>query len=161
VLKWRYELDQDLSRDAVNKLIISRLWIQSGIIYWLLAVSAVLLQGNSTNSYIFDNLYCPKTFHRPDHSIRRSIEYQKKNIISKPNIFTETRIQGSFRVWDSSFCNLAKTNRFVLCAVLPSYRNHLHRKSNTGQFVGVVVLVPVISSSRQTTLALAPFFYRA
>jgi hypothetical protein len=42
-------------------------------------------------------------------------------IISKSNIFTETRNQYSFQICDLSSCNLlAETNNFVLCPVLLS-----------------------------------------
>jgi hypothetical protein len=43
------------------------------------------------------NLYCPKAYHRPDHSIR-IVEYHRKIIIinHKPKIFTEFRTQDSF-----------------------------------------------------------------
>jgi hypothetical protein len=45
-----------------------------------------------------------------------------EKIIPKPNIFTETRTQGSFRVRDLCSCNfLAETNNFGLGAVLLSY----------------------------------------
>jgi hypothetical protein len=67
------------------------------------------------------NLYCPRSYYRHYHSIR-IVEYHCKiiNIINpKPNIFTETRTQGSFRVCDLSSCNLlAETNNSVLCAIL-------------------------------------------
>jgi hypothetical protein len=53
------------------------------------------------------------------------IRYVSSNItdkvIPKPNIFTETGTQGSFRVCDLSPCNLlVKTNNFGLCTVLLS-----------------------------------------
>jgi hypothetical protein len=58
------------------------------------------------------NLYCPKPYHRPAHSIR---------IVLKPVIFTETRTQNTCWVCDLSSCNLlTETNNSVLCAVLIS-----------------------------------------
>jgi hypothetical protein len=45
--------------------------------------------------------------------------------------------------------------------VFPRYRKYLYRNSNPGQFLRVVAFVPVISTLKQTTLVLAPFFYRA
>jgi hypothetical protein len=64
------------------------------------------------------NLYCSKAYHRPDHSIR-IVEYHRKIITSKPNIFTRTRTQDSSWDCDHSSCNLlAETNNFVLCAFL-------------------------------------------
>jgi hypothetical protein len=42
----------------------------------------------------------------------------EKIIISKPNIFTETRTQDSFWVCDLSSCNLAWTKKFCLGAIL-------------------------------------------
>jgi hypothetical protein len=88
-------------------------------------------------------------------------------IIPKPNIFTETLTQDSFRVCDLSSCNLvAETNSFVLCAVFlsclvselekPSYRD-----SNPRHIFGAVIFVLVISFPKQTALVLAPFFCRA
>jgi hypothetical protein len=79
---------------------------------------AVLLRGVFS---FLTNLYCPKVYHEPNHSIR-IVEYHRKIIIiiiiPKPNIFNETRIQGIFRVCDPSSCNLlAETNNFVLCVV--------------------------------------------
>jgi hypothetical protein len=65
---------------------------------------------------LLTNLHCPN---RPDYSIR-IVEYHRKKI-PKPNVFTETRTQGSFRVCDLSSCNLrAETNNFDLGAVLLS-----------------------------------------
>jgi hypothetical protein len=88
-------------------------------------VPSVLLRGILQMLTFLINLYCPKTYHRPDHSIR-IVEYHRKIIIiiiiiSKPNIFTETRTQDSLCVFDLSSCNLlAETNNFVLRAVLLS-----------------------------------------
>jgi vesicle coat complex subunit len=89
------------------------------------------------------NLCCTKVY----HSIR-IVEHHRNIfiiiiiiIISKTYIFTETRNQDCFRVCDLSSCNLlAETNNFVLYAVLlsclvSSYRNHIHRDSNPGQFL--------------------------
>jgi hypothetical protein len=53
---------------------------------------------------------------------------------------------------------------FALFFYLPqfsSYRNHLHRDLNLGQIFRVVAFVPVISSQKQTTLVLVPFFCHA
>jgi hypothetical protein len=55
------------------------------------------------------NLYCPKAYHKPDHSIR-IVEYRRKNI-PKTNIFTETRTRDRFRVFDFSSCNLVERNK--------------------------------------------------
>jgi hypothetical protein len=64
--------------------------------------------------------YCPKAYHMPDHSIR-IVEYHRKHIISKRNIFTETRIQENFRGYDRSSCNLlTETINIVFCAILLS-----------------------------------------
>jgi hypothetical protein len=52
-------------------------------------VPAVLLRGNSKNAYVyFQSLL-------PDYSIL-IVEYHRKIIIPKPNIFTKTRNQDSF-----------------------------------------------------------------
>jgi hypothetical protein len=45
--------------------------------------------------------------------------------------------------------------------LFPSYRIHSHGSTNPGQLFGVTAPVPVISSSKQTTLVLAPFYHRA
>jgi hypothetical protein len=39
-------------------------------------MSAVLLQGNLTNAYNSDHFFCPKVWHRPDHSTKIA-EYHK------------------------------------------------------------------------------------
>jgi hypothetical protein len=49
---------------------------------------------------------------------------------------------------------------FFYLASFPSYRNHLQLDSNPEQFSGIVAVVPVISSSKQSTTVLAEFFYR-
>jgi hypothetical protein len=89
-------------------------------------------------------------------------------IIRKPNIFTKTRTQDSFRVCDLSSCNLlAETNNSVLCAVLLScLASEIQKPSSPGLeprtvFIGVVAFVPVISSSKQITSVSVTFFYRA
>jgi hypothetical protein len=66
------------------------------------------------------NLYCPKAY---NGLIIRYVSLniaEKSIIIPKPSIFTKTRTQGSFRVYDLSSCNLAETNKFCLGAVLLS-----------------------------------------
>jgi hypothetical protein len=106
-----------------------------------------------------------KPYHRPEHLIH-IVEYHRK-IILKLNIFTGTRTEDSFRVVYLSSCNLfAEINNFVLCAILLSCLvSELQKPSSLGiepgQFFGVVTFVSVISSWKQTTLVLAPFFYRA
>jgi hypothetical protein len=96
----------------------------------------------------------------------RIVEYYRK-IIPQPKIFNETRTQDSFRVCDLSSCNLlSETNKFCLDAVLLlCLVLKLHRTSWSGlepkTVFGVVSFVSIISSSKQTTLVLAPFFSRA
>jgi hypothetical protein len=46
-------------------------------------------------------------------------------------------------------------------AWFPNYTNNLHRDLNQGQVFGVVASFFVIFSSKQTTLVLVTFFYRA
>jgi hypothetical protein len=81
------------------------------------------------------NLYFPKAYRRPDHSIRIA-EYHGKIIIIIPqhNIYTETRTQDSLRVCDLSFCNLlAETNNCVLYAVpLSCLASDLQKPSSPG-----------------------------
>jgi hypothetical protein len=91
----------------------------------------------------------------------RIVEYYK--VIPKPKIFTKTWTQDSFLVCAlSSYNLLSETNKFclgvvlLLCLVL-----ELHKTSSLGLEPRAVTSVPVISSSKQTTLVLAPFFYRA
>jgi hypothetical protein len=68
----------------------------------------VLLRGNSTNACIFSSL-----------SIL--INECHEEIIPKPNIFTGTRTQDSFRVCDLSSCILlTDMNKFYLGAILLS-----------------------------------------
>jgi hypothetical protein len=117
-------------------------------------VPAVLLRGNSIDASFFGNLYCESfdTYH-----------WISQEEIPKPNILTGTRTKNSFRVCDLSAWNrLSETNKFCLGAILsflfPSYRKHPRQDSNTGQFFGDVAFVPVISSPKQTTLDLVPFF---
>jgi hypothetical protein len=108
-------------------------------------VSVVLLRGNSTFTFLI-NLYWEKAFPRPEHSIRIA-QYHRKNIMPKPNIFTKTRTQGSFRVCDLTSCNLlADRNNSVLCAVLLSClvselrKKYIHRGTNTGVALDVLVV---------------------
>jgi hypothetical protein len=128
-------------------------------------VPAVLLRGNSTDAYISYQSLLPEILSWASSLDTYRWILQKK-IVPKPNTFTETRTQDSYRVCDLSSCNLlAETNNFVLCAVLVSclvseLQKHLHRESNSEQFFGVVGFVYVIFSSKETTLVLAPFFYR-
>jgi hypothetical protein len=88
-------------------------------------------------------------------------------ITPKPKIFTDARTQDSFQVCFLSSCNhLSEWNKFwlgavlLLCLVL-----ELHKSSSLGlerrTDFDVVAFVTVISSSKQTTLVLAPFFCRA
>jgi hypothetical protein len=104
------------------------------------------------------NLYCPKISHRPEHYIRINEYHRKIIIISKPNIFTETRTQGSFWVCDLSFCNLlAETNNLVLFAVLLLPLVSELQKPSSPELeprtaFGVVFFVSVISCSKQTSL---------
>jgi hypothetical protein len=63
----------------------------------------------------FANLYCPKDFHRPNHSIRIAEYHMKKlslNPTSSPGLEPRTV--------DLSSCNLAETNKFCLSAILTS-----------------------------------------
>jgi hypothetical protein len=112
-------------------------------------VPAALLWGNSTNTYIFSNLYCLKVFHRPDHSMH-IIEYHRKKLSLNPtsSLGLEPR---SFRVCDLSSCNLlAEANKFCLGAILLSC------------LVSKLQKTSVIFSSKQTALvSAAPFFCRA
>jgi hypothetical protein len=90
-----------------------------------------------------------------------------EKINPKPKIFTETRTQDSFQVCALSSCNLlSETNKFCLGAILLMFLVlELHKTSSSGLepriVFSVVPFVPVISSSKQTTLILAPFFRRA
>jgi hypothetical protein len=113
------------------------------------------------------NHCCPKAYHRPDHSIR-IVEYDREKIVMrKLNIFTGTRTRDSFRVCNLCSCNLpAETNNFVLGSLLLSCLiTELQKPSSPGldprTDFRVYGLCPVISSLKQTTLVLAPFFYRA
>jgi hypothetical protein len=97
----------------------------------------------------------------------RIVEYYRKKIIPKPKIFTESRTQDSFRVCDFSSCNLlSDKNKFCLDAVLLlCLVLELHKTSSSGleprTVFGVVAFVSIISSSKQMTLVLTPFFCRA
>jgi hypothetical protein len=72
------------------------------------------------------NHYCPEAYHRPDHSIF-VVEYHTKIII------IETRTQELLGVYDLSSCNLlAKTNNFVLCAVLSFLVSELQEPPSAG-----------------------------
>jgi hypothetical protein len=90
-----------------------------------------------------------------------------EKIIPKPKIFTETWTQYIFRVCDLSSCNLlSETKKFGIGAVLLLYLVlDLHKTSLSGleprTDFGDVAFVSIISSSKQTALVLAPFFYRA
>jgi hypothetical protein len=90
-----------------------------------------------------------------------------KKTIPKPQILTKTETRDNFRVCDLSFWNiLSETNKFyigvffLLCLVL-----ELHKTSSSEleprTVFGVVAFVSIISSSKQTSLVLAPFFCRA
>jgi hypothetical protein len=78
------------------------------------------------------NLYCPKVYHRPDHSI--CIECHRKIIfIHKPIVFIENQTQDSFLVCDISSCSLVGINNFVLCAILLScFVSELQKPSSPG-----------------------------
>jgi hypothetical protein len=80
-----------------------------------------------------------------------------EKVIPKPRIFTETRIEYSFRVCDLSSCNLlSETNNSVLCTVLSCLVFELLKPSSPGleprTFFGFVTFVSVISLPKQTTL---------
>jgi hypothetical protein len=108
------------------------------------------------------SLYFPKGFYSPDFSIH-IVEYHRQFvIIPKLNIFTQTRKQDTF-----GFVTLVPVISpkqtvsffapFVRRAYVPSYGNHLHRDSNTGQFFRVVVVSLVISSLKHSAVVLDVF----
>jgi hypothetical protein len=106
-----------------------------------------------------NNLYCPKVYHKPDHSIR-IVEYHRKKLSSlnpssprhKPR--TIFGVVTLFPVISSCKQTTLVLAPFFYRASPPSYRIHLHRESNPGQILGVLACVSVISSSKQTTLDL-------
>jgi hypothetical protein len=87
---------------------------------------------------------------------------------SAENIFTGTRTQDSLFV-PVIFVPLVSSPKQIMLVssmffnrhYFPSYRKHLHRDLNPGQFFGVVASVPVIYSPKQTPLDLVLFSYRA
>jgi hypothetical protein len=63
---------------------------------------------------LFINFYCPKVYHRPDHSLR-IVEYHRNYYyVLKPNIFTETQTQDNFRVTLVLVISLPKHTTLVL-----------------------------------------------
>jgi hypothetical protein len=119
-------------------------------------------------TFLTNLLFCPKAYQGLVIRYISLIIIEKIIIITpKSNTFTETRTRDSFRICDLSSRNLlAETNIFFFApffyrAYFPNYTNHLHRETNPGQFFVIVAFVPVISSPKQITFVLAPFFYRA
>jgi hypothetical protein len=96
-----------------------------------------------------------------------SLKIVGRIIIHKPNIFTGTRTQGSFRVCNLCYCNLpSEANNFVLGSVLLSCLVTKLQKSSSPvlkpkTYFRGYGFYPVISQLKQVTLILAPFFYRA
>jgi hypothetical protein len=82
------------------------------------------------------------------------------------NILTRTGTQDRFTSCGLCFCNLlTETNNFSLRAdLLSCLVSKLQKPSSLGleprTVFGVVAIIPIISSSKQTTLVLAPFCYR-
>jgi hypothetical protein len=92
----------------------------------------------------------------------RIIKYHRQNY-SQTKIFAETRTQDCFRVYDLSSCYLlAETDNSALLALLSWLVSELLKTYSPvvepRRVFGVLVFVSVISSSKQTTLILAPYF---
>jgi hypothetical protein len=88
-----------------------------------------------------------------------------ENIIPQLNIFTKTRTQDSFRVYDLSYCNpLAETSNFILSTILSCVVSELLKPSSSGleprTIFCVVAFASVIFSPKRTHFALALFFPR-
>jgi hypothetical protein len=85
------------------------------------------------------NFYCPKAYHRPDHSIS-FVEYHKKLFLNPPSPRLEPRTVFGF-VTLVSVISSSKQTTLVLApffyrAWFPNYRNRPHRNSNSGHFSG-------------------------
>jgi hypothetical protein len=122
-------------------------------------VPAVLVWGNSRNVNIFFiNCYCPKAYHRPDHSIRIVEHYRKKIIniiIPKSNIFTETLTQDNIRICGLSSCNFfAQANNSIVLGFRATEIIFIGTRTQDSLFA-VVTFVSVISSPLWSSVVLS------